>query len=87
MENNIPEFYNRHLLTRSQIVYILLFCKGLTEKEVANKVFRTPNTVNWNMAEIKKKCGFKTKTDLIRYGITEIENKMYFGSNTNDLID
>ena len=72
-------------LTRAEREIALAFCRGLSDKEVADRLFRSYHTVRTEKRAIYRKLGISKDTELLWYmilerlgrefNITEIRNK------------
>jgi len=55
-----------------------MLSKGLQVKEIANKMFRSPYTVDTHIKNIKKKNGLKNIADIVREFILDLDNPKSF---------
>ena len=46
-----------------------LVATGLTDAEVAKKLFISPRTVNWHLGSIYRKLGFHSRTEATRFAV------------------
>jgi DNA-binding NarL/FixJ family response regulator len=58
-------------LTRAEREIALAFCKGLSDKEVADRLFRSYHTVRTEKRAIYRKLGISKDTELLWYMILE----------------
>lgn len=58
-------------LTRAEREVALAFCKGLSDKEVADRLFRSYHTVRTEKRAIYRKLGISKDTELLWYMILE----------------
>lgn len=58
-------------LTRAEHEIALAFCRGLSDKEVADRLFRSYHTVRTEKRAIYRKLGISKDTELLWYMILE----------------
>jgi DNA-binding NarL/FixJ family response regulator len=58
-------------LTRAEREIALAFCRGLSDKEVADRLFRSYHTVRTEKRAIYRKLGISKDTELLWYMILE----------------
>lgn len=58
-------------LTRAEREVALAFCRGLSDKEVADRLFRSYHTVRTEKRAIYRKLGISKDTELLWYMILE----------------
>lgn len=56
-------------LTEREVEILRLVCMDFSNKEIADKLFITPNTVNYHIKNLLRKTGKKGRTGLIAYVI------------------
>lgn len=59
----------KSVLSTREIEIIALFCEGLSFKEIGEKTFTSPRTVETHKKNILKKLGLKTTVDMVKYAI------------------
>jgi DNA-binding NarL/FixJ family response regulator len=59
----------KEILTKREIEILILIAQGLTDREIAEKVFLSPNTIITHRKNILCKLGLKNKVELTRYAI------------------
>ena len=57
------------VLSAREIEIISLFCEGLSYKEIADKLFLSPRTIETHKNNIQKKLDIKTTVDMVKYAI------------------
>ncbi|MBN3034301.1 MAG: response regulator transcription factor [Bacteroidales bacterium] len=60
---------DKECLTDREIEIIRLFVEGLTFREVAERLYISPRTVETHKNQIMKKLGLRTTVDLVKYAI------------------
>lgn len=63
-----PEPYPAGLSAR-EVDVLRLVAAGLTNNEVAGRLFISPRTVNWHLGSIYRKLGFHSRTRATRYAV------------------
>lgn len=58
-------------MSRSEREVALMFCRGLTDKEIADRLFRSYHTVRTQKRTIYQKLGVSKDTELLWYMIFE----------------
>lgn len=58
-------------LSRAEREVALMFCRGLTDKEIASRLFRSYHTVRTQKRTIYQKLGVSKDTELLWYMIFE----------------
>ena len=61
---------NKAKLTNKEIEIIKLLAKGLTTKDIANKIFISHHTVTTHRKNILNKLGFKNTSELVMYAVS-----------------
>jgi DNA-binding NarL/FixJ family response regulator len=69
-------------LTRAEREVALAFCRGLSDKEVADRLFRSYHTVRTEKRAIYRKLGISKDTELLWYMILEKLGKEF---NINEI--
>lgn len=69
-------------LTRAEREIALAFCRGLSDKEVADRLFRSYHTVRTEKRAIYRKLGISKDTELLWYMILEKLGKEF---NINEI--
>ena len=59
------------ILSRAEREVALMFCRGLTDKEIADRLFRSYHTVRTQKRTIYQKLGVSKDTELLWYMIFE----------------
>jgi DNA-binding CsgD family transcriptional regulator len=59
------------ILSRAEREVALMFCRGLTDKEIADRLFRSYHTVRTQKKTIYQKLGVSKDTELLWYMIFE----------------
>ncbi|MFB7089337.1 LuxR C-terminal-related transcriptional regulator [Streptomyces sp. NPDC056296] len=59
------------LLTEKQVVIADLTVQGLTNKEIAERLYLSPHTVNYHLRKIFQALSIRSRTDLVRLTHTE----------------
>ena len=67
-ETASPETYPAGLSAREADV-LRLIATGLTNAEVAEKLFLSPRTVGWHLGSIYRKRGFSSRTEATRFAV------------------
>jgi DNA-binding CsgD family transcriptional regulator len=67
-EQAAPEPYPAGLSAREADV-LRLVASGLTNAEVAGKLFISPRTVNWHLGSVYRKLGFHSRTEATRFAV------------------
>ena len=67
-EPTTPEPYPAGLSARETEV-LRLVAQGMTNAEVAEKLYISPRTVNWHLGSIYRKLGFHSRTEATRFAI------------------
>jgi len=57
----------KNLLTEREIVILRLFCQGLTYKEIGQKLFISPRTVETHKKNILSKLRLKSTAEMVKY--------------------
>ena len=65
----IPVIDGENDLTEREVEILRLVCMDFSNKEIADKLFITPNTVNYHIKNLLRKTGKKGRTGLIAYVI------------------
>ena len=68
LESATPETYPVRLSAREAEV-LRLVTTGLTNAEVAGKLFLSPRTVDWHLSSIYRKLGFHSRAEATRFAI------------------
>lgn len=58
-------------MSRAEREVALMFCRGLTDKEIASRLFRSYHTVRTQKRTIYQKLGVSKDTELLWYMIFE----------------
>jgi DNA-binding NarL/FixJ family response regulator len=58
---------NEHILTDREITVLKLFCGGLSYKEIGNKLFISPRTVETHKKNILSKLKIKSTAEMVKY--------------------
>ena len=58
-------------MSRAEREVALMFCRGLTDKEIANRLYRSYHTVRTQKRTIYQKLGVSKDTELLWYMIFE----------------
>ena len=66
---HIPVIDGENDLTEREVEILRLVCMDFSNKEIADKLFITPNTVNYHIKNLLRKTGKKGRTGLIAYVI------------------
>ena len=61
-----PEFYLTGLSAR-EVEVLRLVATGLTNTEVAEKLFLSSRTVDWHLSSIYRKLGLHSRTEAVRF--------------------
>ena len=64
----VPLSYPAGLSAREAEV-LRLVAEGLTNAEVAGRLFISPRTVNWHLGSVYRKLGFHSRTEATRFAI------------------
>lgn len=56
-------------LTKRELEVLQLIAEGLTDQEIADKIFLSIRTINWHRANLISKTGSKNTVNLITYAI------------------
>ena len=64
----VPETYPAGLSAR-EVDVLRLVATGLTNAEVAEKLFISPRTVNWHLGSIYRKLGFSSRAEATRFAV------------------
>ncbi len=67
-ETAAPETYPAGLSAR-EVEVLRLVAAGLTNAEVAGKLFISPRTVNWHLGSIYRKLGFHSRAEATRFAV------------------
>jgi DNA-binding CsgD family transcriptional regulator len=62
-------------MTKSELAVAQLVANGLTNRQVAERLFLSPHTVNTHLREVFSKLGVNSRVDLARLA-TEHSNKL-----------
>lgn len=66
---NSTETMDKTGLTTKEIAIIQLVCEGLSNKEIGEKLFQSPRTIEWHRTQILDKLKLKTTTDVVKYTV------------------
>ncbi len=69
MHNFSSKASQQEVLTKREKEILVLIAQGLTDKEIAEKVFLSPLTIITHRKNILSKLGLKNKVELTRYAI------------------
>lgn len=75
MKNQINRVNNPISKREKQIIEEL--SHGLTEKEIGEKLYISPKTVNNHLDNIRKKIGVTKNTELIAYYVANLKGKKF----------
>lgn len=64
-------------MSRAEREVALAFCRGLTDKEIAESLFRSYHTVRVQKREIYRKLGISKDTELLWYMIRERQGREF----------
>jgi len=67
-ESAAPETYPAGLSAR-EVEVLRLVAQGMTNPQVAEKLFISPRTVNWHLGSVYRKLGFSSRTEATRFAI------------------
>jgi DNA-binding CsgD family transcriptional regulator/tetratricopeptide (TPR) repeat protein len=67
-ETTTPETYPAGLSAREADV-LRLVAQGMTNAQVAEKLFLSPRTVNWHLSSIYRKLGIHSRTEATRFAV------------------
>jgi DNA-binding NarL/FixJ family response regulator len=67
-ETTVRETYPAGLSTR-EVEVLRLVARGMTDSQVAEKLFISPRTVNWHLGSVYRKLGFSSRTEATRFAI------------------
>ena len=67
-ESVAPETYPAGLSTR-EVEILRLVAAGLTNAEVAEKLFLSSRTVDWHLGSIYRKLGLHSRTEAARFAV------------------
>jgi predicted ATPase/DNA-binding CsgD family transcriptional regulator len=67
-ETAIPETYPAGLSAR-EVEVLRLVAQGMTNSQVAEKLFISSRTVNWHLGSIYRKLGFSSRTEATRFAV------------------
>jgi predicted ATPase/DNA-binding NarL/FixJ family response regulator len=67
-ETTVRETYPAGLSTR-EVEVLRLVAQGMTNAEVAEKLFISPRTVNWHLGSVYRKLGVSSRTEATRFAI------------------
>lgn len=56
-------------LSPREVEILRLVATGLTDAEVAKKLFISPRTVNWHLGSIYRKLGFHSRAEATRFAV------------------
>ena len=56
-------------LSAREAEVLRLVASGMTNAEVAEKLFISPRTVNWHLGSIYRKLGFASRTEATRFAV------------------
>jgi len=62
-------------LTKREEEILDLVAKGLTSKEIANRLFISPRTIETHRAHLMEKLGAKNTATLVRYAIVSQQHR------------
>lgn len=65
------------MMSRAEREVALAFCHGLSDKEVAAKLFRSYHTVRVQKKAIYRKLGINKDTELLWYMIREKQGRLF----------
>lgn len=65
------------MMSRAEREVALAFCRGLTDKEVANMLFRSYHTVRVQKKAIYRKLGVSKDTELLWWMIREKQGREF----------
>jgi len=63
-----PELYPAGFSDR-EVEVLRLVATGLSDAEVAGKLFISPRTVNWHLGSIYRKLGFHSRAEATRFAV------------------
>ena len=63
-----PETYPAGLSAR-EVEVMRLVARGMTNAEVAGRLFISSRTVDWHLGSIYRKLGFKSRTEATRFAV------------------
>ena len=58
-------------MSRAEREVALAFCRGLSDKEIADRLFRSYHTIRVQKREIYRKLGISKETELLWYMVME----------------
>jgi DNA-binding CsgD family transcriptional regulator len=67
-ETAVPETYPAGLSAR-EVEVLRLVAHGMTNSQVAEKLFISSRTVNWHLGSIYRKLGFNSRTEATRFAV------------------
>lgn len=67
--NQSPANHPAALLTRREKEILVLIAQGLTDKEIAEKIFLSPHTIIAHRKNILSKLGLKNKVEIARFAM------------------
>lgn len=73
MENSV----NTSNLTDTERVVVELLCGGRSEKEIANELHVSANTINNHTKSIRRKLGVNKNMEILLYRISEYNGKEF----------
>jgi len=63
-----PEPYPARMSAR-EVEVLRLVATGLTNAEVAERLFISPRTVNWHLGSVYRKLGLHSRTEATRFAV------------------
>jgi DNA-binding NarL/FixJ family response regulator len=74
-DKQLMELNNISSLSRSELVVLQYFGMGLSVREIASKLNRSPKTIDVHRANIKQKLGFSNNPELLHFAIQWINGR------------
>jgi DNA-binding NarL/FixJ family response regulator len=75
---NINTNHKNRILTEREISVLKLFCDGLTFKEVGEKLFISPRTVEAHKRNILEKLNIRSSVEMVKYAARHKYTSVYF---------
>jgi len=75
-DKQLMELNNISSLSRSELVVLQYFGMGLSVREIASKLNRSPKTIDVHRANIKQKLGFSSNPELLHFAIQWIGGRI-----------
>ena len=75
-DKQLMELNNISSLSRTELVVLQYFGMGLSVREIASKLNRSPKTIDVHRANIKQKLGFSSNPELLHFAIQWIGGRI-----------